>query len=112
MPAGQREVKLSALTGYTYELYKLVYDNGELIERVLVNTSVYRPRRAEVIEGTMVAESNNEDNSATEPVSAGGDSEQSQPEPEAPPISQVDEAAASGDEEVEEVQIEEPLIVE
>ncbi len=51
---GAQEVKVSALTGYTYEVYKFVYENGTLIDKVLVNTSVYKPRRAEILVGTRV----------------------------------------------------------
>ncbi len=51
-PEGYEEYKVTALSGKTYELYKYVYENGSLVDTVKVNTSVYSPRRAEIIRGT------------------------------------------------------------
>lgn len=49
---GTRKVTTTALNGYRYKLYKLVYEGDKLIEKVEVNTSYYKPRRAEVTVGT------------------------------------------------------------
>ncbi|MCL2500076.1 MAG: VanW family protein [Defluviitaleaceae bacterium] len=40
---GERVIMLEAITGYTYDVFKHVYINGNAVERVKVNTSTYRP---------------------------------------------------------------------
>jgi len=40
---GERVIVLESVLGYTYEVFKHVYLNGKVVERVSVNTSVYRP---------------------------------------------------------------------
>ena len=40
---GERVIVLESVLGYTYEVFKHVYLNGKAVERVSVNTSVYRP---------------------------------------------------------------------
>lgn len=56
LPEGTRKVTVNPLKGYKYKLYKLVYEDGKLIEKVEVNSSYYRPRRAEVTVGSKKAE--------------------------------------------------------
>lgn len=51
-PAGERFVKKPARVGYTYQVYKLVYIDGQLTEKVTVNTSKYRSNAAEILVGT------------------------------------------------------------
>ena len=52
LAAGARQVKVSAQTGYTYDLFKNIYQDGVLIETVKVNTSVYSPRQAQILVGS------------------------------------------------------------
>lgn len=52
LPEGTRKVTVNPLNGYKYKLYKFVYEGDKLIEKVEVNTSYYKPRRAEVTVGT------------------------------------------------------------
>jgi vancomycin resistance protein YoaR len=40
---GERVIMLEAVLGYTYEVFKHIYMNGNETERVRVNTSTYRP---------------------------------------------------------------------
>ena len=54
LPLGQRIVKQKTTVGYRYSVYKTIYDNGIEVDRVLVNTSYYRPARGEVIVGTAI----------------------------------------------------------
>ncbi len=55
LPEGTEQVQTTALDGKTYELYKNVYENGELKETVKINTSVYSPRRQVILKGTKTA---------------------------------------------------------
>ncbi len=48
VPAGEIWVNTAEQNGYKYELLKLVYVNGKLVETVPVNTSTYKPVRGEV----------------------------------------------------------------
>jgi vancomycin resistance protein YoaR len=57
LPAGTEVVTTSALDGLVYELYKNVYENGELVDTVLINTSYYSSRREEKSIGTMTDDS-------------------------------------------------------
>ena len=52
LPAGEREVVISALNGRKYEVYKTVYENNVQVDHVLVNTSTYNARRGQVKVGT------------------------------------------------------------
>lgn len=52
LPLGERVVKQRASSGYRYNVYKTIYENGIEIDRVLVNNSYYRPARGEVRVGT------------------------------------------------------------
>lgn len=52
LPKGEEQVVVKPLKGYKYKLYKLVYIDGKLTEKVLVNTSYYKPRAEEVLVGT------------------------------------------------------------
>ena len=60
LPAGETRIEVEQLDGKKYELYKKIYENGELIDTVKVNTSTYRPRDGEKHVGTG-ASSGNED---------------------------------------------------
>ncbi len=57
LPEGQQKVTVKPLKGYKYKLYKLVYIDGKLQEKVLVNNSYYRPRAEEVLVGTKKVQS-------------------------------------------------------
>lgn len=52
LPEGSEEIEVSQLIGKKYELYKKVYENGELIDTVKINTSTYKPRNGEKHIGT------------------------------------------------------------
>ena len=52
LPDGEKKYTVKALKGYKYKLYKYVYENGNLLEKVEVNNSYYKPRAAEVTVGT------------------------------------------------------------
>lgn len=56
LPAGTEKLDVTAKSGYTYELYKEVYENGVLIDTVKINTSTYLPRRQVTLIGTGPAE--------------------------------------------------------
>lgn len=49
---GVKETTVKALKGYKYKVYKFVYEKGQLVEKVLVNNSYYKPRAAEITVGT------------------------------------------------------------
>ncbi len=49
---GEEKVEVKPLKGYKYKLYKLVYVDGKLTEKLLVNNSYYKPRAEEVLVGT------------------------------------------------------------
>lgn len=49
---GVRKVKVNELKGYKYKVYKLVYENDILTEKVLINDSYYKPRSAQILVGT------------------------------------------------------------
>lgn len=49
---GVVKTKVTELKGYKYKLYKLVYENDVLIEKILINDSNYKPRSAEILIGT------------------------------------------------------------
>lgn len=48
---GEEKVEVKPLKGYKYNLYKLVYVDGKLAEKLLVNNSYYKPRAEEVLVG-------------------------------------------------------------
>lgn len=52
LPKGTTKIDVTAKKGYTYELYKDVYENGTLKETVKINTSRYLPRRQVTLIGT------------------------------------------------------------
>ena len=56
LPAGYEEVTQSAHTGYVASFYKLVYVDGVLESRELVNRSTYNAYPRYVIRGTYVPE--------------------------------------------------------
>lgn len=56
LPAGTRKVITAAKNGYTAVVYKYIYEDGKLLEKVQVNTSTYKPTRGEVRVGTKVAD--------------------------------------------------------
>jgi len=55
LPEGTRRAISSAKKGYRYKVYKLIYENDSLVDKVQVNTSYYKPRAAEVTVGTKKA---------------------------------------------------------
>lgn len=67
MKEGQRKTTVTALNGYRYKLYKLVYVDDKLTEKIEVNTSYYRPRRAEVVVGQKKASVANNDATEKKP---------------------------------------------
>ncbi|MGN1318301.1 MAG: VanW family protein [Lachnospirales bacterium] len=52
LPEGTEKTDVTPLNGQTYKLYKNVYENGKLVDRVHINTSVYVPRREVILVGT------------------------------------------------------------
>jgi len=52
LPTGQRDVVSKPRTGYKYDVYKIVYENGREVEKVKVNSSYYKATRGEVRVGT------------------------------------------------------------
>lgn len=56
-PVTFKDVEQSAHTGYKAELYKVIYENGKEIERVLINKSYYAPAPRRVTIGTKPVES-------------------------------------------------------
>lgn len=55
-PVTYKDVEQSAHTGYKAELYKVVYENGVEVERVLINKSSYAPAPRRVTIGTKPVE--------------------------------------------------------
>lgn len=55
LPSGQKVTDVKARAGHKYRLYKLIYVDGALVEKVQVNTSTYRPVRGESRVGTAPA---------------------------------------------------------
>ena len=49
---GKEVVDVRALDGKRVSLYKLYYDGDKLVNKILVNTSYYRPRAAVIKKGT------------------------------------------------------------
>ncbi len=56
LPEGEERIEVRPLKGYKYKLYKLVYVDDKLQEKVLVNNSYYKPRAEEVLVGTKKVE--------------------------------------------------------
>lgn len=52
LPKGEEHIEVGQLDGKKYELYKKVYQNGELVDTIKVNTSTYKPRNGEKHIGT------------------------------------------------------------
>ena len=50
-PADYREVKQTAHTGYRARLWKYIYENGQLVDKILVNTSSYSSSPERVVIG-------------------------------------------------------------
>ncbi len=50
-PADYREVKQTAHTGYRARLWKYIYENGQLVDKILVNTSTYNSSPERVVIG-------------------------------------------------------------
>lgn len=48
----ENKVEVTQLAGYKYKLYKLIYINGKLTEKVLINNSYYKPREEKILIGT------------------------------------------------------------
>ncbi len=84
-PEGYEEYTLKPLDGRTYNLYKYVYENGSLIDTVLVNKSVYLPRRGELVKGTKKTDEQTESESITEPVTSTVSAKKSEPIENEPP---------------------------
>lgn len=54
-PADYREVKQTAHTGYRARLWKYIYENGQLVDKILVNTSTYNSSPERVTIGNPAA---------------------------------------------------------
>jgi vancomycin resistance protein YoaR len=52
LPTGERLIMLEAVSGYTYDVFKHIYLNGNETERIKVNTSVYIPLQGVMHVGT------------------------------------------------------------
>ncbi len=98
LPLGQKVVDLASKTGYKYAVYKSIYENGKLLDKVKINDSYYKPVRATVRIGTgknvpevpQTPDSSNVQASQNKPQgneaseSGGNSSAQAQPEPNEP----------------------------
>lgn len=51
LPFGQEQISLTPLKGYKYKVYKLIYEDGKLVEKQFVNNSYYKPRAEEKLVG-------------------------------------------------------------
>lgn len=49
---GEEIVEKKSTIGYTVKLYKLIYNDGQLIEKIELNTSTYKAEAAEIRRGT------------------------------------------------------------
>lgn len=49
---GEKQIVKQSKKGYRYKLYKIVYENGKQTDKVLVNSSYYRPVRGTTKVGT------------------------------------------------------------
>lgn len=59
---GYEKEEVKALSGYTYKLYKNVYQDDELIEKKLIDTSYYMSRQGEkIVGGKKLEEEENND---------------------------------------------------
>ena len=56
LPEGEKRFETRSKNGFRYKLYKIIYENGVQKEKVLVNTSYYRPTRGTVKVGTKKTE--------------------------------------------------------
>lgn len=52
LPKGVKDVKVSEQKGYKFKIYKLIYENGKLKDKIFINDSYYKPRTAEILIGT------------------------------------------------------------
>ena len=83
-PSDYRKVTQSAHTGYRVKLWKYVYENGELVDTILVNTSYYNASPERVTIGKPEEET---EEPSTEPTTESPSSEEPSTEPstETPP---------------------------
>jgi vancomycin resistance protein YoaR len=51
LPAGQEIITVNARNGYTFEVYKYIYEGNRAVGKEKVNTSVYKPVRGEKLIG-------------------------------------------------------------
>lgn len=103
LPLGQKEVKVAALAGTKYNLYKIVYEDNKEIAREKVNLSYYKPRRSIIQIGT------GPEAPKESPVPSKNSSETPQSTTQTPPTETVPEAPAS---EAPIVETEAPPIIE
>lgn len=59
LPEGTKKFESYSKKGFRYKLYKIVYENGVQKEKILLNTSYYRPTRGTVKIGTKKTVSEN-----------------------------------------------------
>lgn len=85
LPVGTRIVTQSAHVGYTAVLYKHVYENGVLVDKIKINQSKYRATPAYVTIGTMPV-----DSTVNNPVDAPVDNSVEDPSGEVPTDIPVD----------------------
>lgn len=52
---GQEVVEKKATIGYTVKLYKIIYNQGQLVDKIQLNTSTYKAVAAEIRRGTLVS---------------------------------------------------------
>ena len=72
LPAGTEEVTASAVTGYTGELWKYVYKNGERVESIKINSSKYQASAAKIsFNGDPAEEEGEEDTAGDEDDNTG-----------------------------------------
>ena len=65
-PTTYRKVTQSAYTGYVAVLYKYIYENGQLVDKIQINKSTYKASPNYVTVGTMVVEEEEPENPEVE----------------------------------------------
>ena len=59
LPIGETVVKKGPRSGYVYNIYKIVKEDSVEIDRILVNTSVYKPTQGILAIGAKEIDENN-----------------------------------------------------
>lgn len=76
-PEGYEEIVTAGYTGYVAKLWKYVYVDGELEDKILINTSTYKATPTEKIVGTKKKEKTTKKDESTKPDESSGSNESS-----------------------------------